>query len=67
MYDNFIETDEILEIYGNPNDFKLDHILDPPDTEEDDINLVHQSPYHSIGNLPMYLQTIGNINVLSLA
>ena len=42
MYDNFIETDEILEIYGNPNDFKLDHILDPPDTEEDDINLVHR-------------------------
>ena len=66
MYDNFIETDEILEIYGNPNDFKLDHILDPPDTEEDDINLVHQSPYYSIGDLPMYLQTIGNINVLSL-
>ena len=65
MYDNFIETDEILEIYGNPNDFKLD-ILDPPDTEEDDINLVHQSPYYSIGDLPMYLQTIGNINVLSL-
>ena len=48
MYDNFIETDEILEIYGNPNDFKLGHILDPSDTEEDDINLVHQSPYHSI-------------------
>ena len=41
MYDNFLETDAILESYDIPNDFKLDHILDLPNTEEDDINLVH--------------------------
>ena len=65
MYNQCLEADEILKEYGDINNLRLDHILDP-DEMEDEINCINPSPYYDTGKLPIFLKNEGRFNVLSL-
>ena len=66
MADNPSTCEEILGNHGNPDQLKLDKILDPPDPDEEKIHIMHPSHYFAKEKLPIYLQTVGNFNILSL-
>ena len=66
MGDNPLTCEEILGNYGDPDHFKLDNILDPPDPDGEEIHIMRPSHYFAIEELPIHLQTVGNFNILSL-
>ena len=66
MADNPLTCEEILGNYGNPDHLKLDNFLVPPDPDEEQIHIMRPSYCFAIEKLPIYLQTVGNFNILSL-
>ena len=65
MYNQCLEADEILKEYGDVDNLRLDHILDP-DEMEDEISCINPSPYYDTSKLPTFLRDEGHFNVLSL-
>ena len=65
MYNQCLEADEILKEYGDDDNLRLDHILDP-DEMEDEITCINPSPYYDTSKLPTFLRDEGHFNVLSL-
>ena len=65
MYNQCLEADEILKEYGDVDNLRLDHILDP-DEMEDEISCINPSPYYDTSKLPIFLRDEGHFNVLSL-
>ena len=66
MEDNTaLHSDEILGTYGNIGNFCLDLLIDPP-SENEEITLVHLSPYYGANRLTAGLSHPYLLNVLSL-
>ena len=62
---NALPAGEILGAYGNIENFCLDLLTDPPD--EDEVTLVHPSPYYDTNRFPVGLSHPHQFNVLSLS
>ena len=62
---NALPADEILGTYGNIDNFCLDLPKDPPD-EDEEVTLVHPSPYYGANRLSAGLSHPHQLNVLSL-
>ena len=62
---NALPADEILGTYGNIDNICLDLPIDPPD-EDEEVTLVHPSPYYGANHLPVGLSHPHQLNVLSL-
>ena len=62
---NALPADEILGTCGNIENFCLDLLIDQPDDDEE-VTLVHPSPYYGANRLPAGLSHPHHLNVLSL-
>ena len=62
---NALPAGEILDTYGNIDNFCFDLLIDPPD-EDKEVTLVHPSPYFGANRLPEGLCHPHQLNDLSL-
>ena len=65
MGDNIPAADEILKLFGNFENLRIENILDSND-DDDAPNLIHPSPYYTIDALPSHLMDDGHLNISSL-